>query len=108
MFEVVLRSAVAWSWSAVLVQMKGCRSTPAASMRATRSRETRQISYPPRGSPDCRYRRGGPHRPLVGISGCNDRVVHEQPLRLRAQVSRASGAELGDEEIKAIDAVARA
>ncbi len=52
--------------------------------------------------------RGGPYRPLVGMSGWNDRVVHEQLLRVRAQVSRASGAELGDEEIDAFDAVARA
>jgi len=77
-------------------------------LRTSSTRETRRNSYPSRGSPDWRYYRGGPHRPLVGMSGCNDRVTHEQPLRLRAQVSNVSVAELGDEEIKAIDAVARA
>ncbi len=65
--------------------------------------------------PTCRNGLGRPSRTRVSaepapsvMSGCNDRVVHEQPLRLRAQVSRASGAELGDEEIDAIGAVVRA
>ncbi len=76
-------------------------------LRTPITRETRRFC-PSRGSPDWSHHRGGPHGPLVGMSGCHDRVVHEQPLRLRAQVSRASGAELGDEEINSIGFVAGA
>ena len=38
-------------------------------LRTSSTRETRRNSYPSRGSPDWRYYRGSPHRPLVGMPG---------------------------------------